>query len=81
MALQYEYTTNYSPPPHTFYPNTHHLSGVSTYDQAQVYDGAPLLLPAVDGTSAGYLNHYVGLHSSVRWLSRRRPSVAMEVVI
>jgi len=54
---------------------------MGSYDQAQVYDGAPLLLPAVDGTQAGYLNHYVGLHSSVRCLSRRRPSVAMEVDI
>jgi len=53
---------------------------MSPYDQPQVYGGPPLLLPA-DGTPAGYLNHYVGLHSLVRWPSQRRPSVAMEVDI
>jgi len=79
--------------PDMCYPDTHHLSGVPPYGQPQVYDESPLLLPAVDGGKglcatqssqqpqlsmpAGYLNHYVGFHSSFRRHFHRRLSVAM----
>ena len=67
VVLQYIYT-DYSPPPHSFYPTLLPVFDVNPYD----HDGHLRPFPA------GYVNHYVGLHSSVRWLLQRRPSVVME---